>query len=157
MFNKLFSSCLENSLALYWLTCTYFSLFSYRSETYLLVSCACVCICVCTVWDPADNHRVFEILKILEFCGSRCLDTEESLILLCRGEAAGNCALSWLWRLQEAQIQRKPGFLTPLLTEFTSLKILTATWNVSSLKTPVPLLCSSWYMYRAKCCMCRDW
>jgi len=97
------------------------------------VCCACVHIPVYTVWEPpslpvttelTERHRVFELWKILEFCGSRWLDTEEGLDLLCGGEAAGNCVLRWTWKLQETQIWRIPGFLIPFLTELTSLKIL---------------------------------
>lgn len=157
MFNKLFNSCLESCLALYWLSCTYFSLVSYRNDCSQHVCCACVCICVYSlgnslpfITDLTERHRVFEILKIVEFCGSGWLDNEEGLDLLCRGEVAGNCVLSQPWRLKEAQICRIPGFLIPLLKELISLKILAAAWNVSSLKTLALLLCSSWYMYRAK-------
>lgn len=75
------------------------------------------------ITDVTERHRVFEVLKILEFCGNRWLDTEDSLDPLCRGE---NCALSQPWRLQDAQIWRIPGFHIPLLTELTSLKVLDA-------------------------------
>lgn len=67
-------------------------------------------ICIHKIWespsltDLTETHRVFKIMKILDFCASMWLGIGEHLDLLCQGKAAGNYALCQPWRLQKAQI-----------------------------------------------------
>lgn len=74
------------------------------------------------ITHPTERHSVFEILKTVEFCGNRWLDTEEGLDVLCREW----CSQSALETPRGLGIWRIPGFLIPLLTGFASLKTLAA-------------------------------
>lgn len=76
------------------------------------------------ITDLTKTHRVFEVMKILEFCGSTWLNTAEHLDLLFRERAAGNYAPCQPWRLQKGQTWGISGVLIPLVTQLTNLKVL---------------------------------